>query len=76
MVVLLPLGEQVTAVLAEDVAVPGGVVEIVHSDQSTPATHPLDDNTVTWLIVPASHAAQLAGALSELATLATPGGTR
>jgi hypothetical protein len=77
LLVLLPFREQVTAVLAEDVAVAGAlVVEIVLSDQDAPATHPLDTNTVAWLIVPASHVAQLAGALSELATLATTGGTR
>jgi hypothetical protein len=75
--VLLPHAEQITAVLAADLTAPDDpVAEIVHSDQATPATHPLDPTTISWLIVPCTHLAQLAGALSDLATLATPGGTR
>jgi hypothetical protein len=77
LVVLLPYAEQVSAVL---VAGPGDLehvtVELVHSAVNWPATRALDTNTITWLHIPATHLAQLAGALSELATLALPGGTR
>jgi hypothetical protein len=78
LVISLPYDEQLSAVLvAEHDDLEHVTAELVHSATDWPATRSLDTNAVTWLNLPATHLAQLAGALSELATLATPtGGTR
>jgi hypothetical protein len=76
LVVALPYDEQLSAVLvAEQDDLEHVSAELVHSAAGWPATRSLDTNAVTWLNLPATHLGQLAGALSELATLAT-GGTR